>query len=210
MSPILTQLQGSFADDRLTEHLKRMGSDSHTDQRVKKRLLSLLASWQRQFKDDPSMRSVANLYNQFKSSHQNTSQINREPITVSSPPKESAMAKAAREKEERKAKERQAEADKKKLKQAQKEAAWNKDRKPNKQRKPFNFEQEKPVILSSIANASQCSNNLINALKLVNREKESIQENKRVQETLVAAKAARKSIVRYVQVYVIKRNRYRF
>jgi hypothetical protein len=74
-------------------------------------------------------------------------------------------------------------------------------------------------VLSSISGASQASNNLINALKvhifaehrvqlfylyvprqLVNREKESIETNSRVQECLAETKAARKAIIRYIQV----------
>ena len=104
--------------------------------------------------------------------------------------------KGREEKEARKAKERE----EVERKGRDKAAAKDPQRRPNKQRKPFNFELEKPNILSSIATASQASNNLINALKLVNREKESIEENVRVQETLTSAKAARKAVVRYIQV----------
>lgn len=60
--------------------------------------------------------------------------------------------------------------------------------------------QEKPQILTSIANASQASSNLVNAITLVNLDKESIITNARVQECLERAKAARKTIVRYIQV----------
>jgi hypothetical protein len=39
-----------------------MAHDSMTDERVKKKLMSVLASWHRQFKDDPRMSVVAGLY----------------------------------------------------------------------------------------------------------------------------------------------------
>lgn len=39
-----------------------MGHDSMTDERVKKKLLSVLASWHRQFKEDPRMSVIAGLY----------------------------------------------------------------------------------------------------------------------------------------------------
>jgi LAS seventeen-binding protein 5 len=176
-----------------------MSSDPLTDERVKKRLVSLFGSWHRQFKDDPSMRTVAGLYATIRPSHKLNTSLGQNLSSVGMNTEAAERAKRQKEKEDRKAKEREAEEEKRKQKQAQKEAAWNRT-KPNKQRKPFNFEQEKPVILTSIANASQCSNNLVNALKLVNREKESIEENARVQETLAAAKAARKQVVRYIQV----------
>ncbi|KAF5368631.1 hypothetical protein D9758_002325 [Tetrapyrgos nigripes] len=67
-------------------------------------------------------------------------------------------------------------------------------------RPPFNFEQEKPKVLGSIVEASQASSNLVNAMTLVNPEKESLQTNERVQECLEKAKLARKQIVRYIQL----------
>jgi len=55
------------------------------------------------------------------------------------------------------------------------------------------------LIITSIANASQAAIDLTNALKLVNREQESIETNARVQECLTNAKASRKSVIRYIQ-----------
>lgn len=178
-----------------------MASDPHTDEHVRKKMMSLFGSWHRQFKDDSSMRTAAGLYSTVKPNHRASASLTQNLSSVGMNTEATERARRQKEKEDRKAKEREAEEERKKLKQAQKEAAWNQaHKKPNKQRKPFNFEQEKPAILSSIAYASQCSNNLVNALKLVNREKESIEENQRVQETLLEAKASRKQIVRYVQV----------
>ncbi|KAG8866800.1 putative actin patch assembly and actin polymerization protein, partial [Serendipita sp. 405] len=192
--------QKTFADERLIEQMTRMCTDPHTDERVKKRIVSLFGGWHRQFKDDPSMRVAANLYSTVRPTPRVNTSLNQNPSSVGTDTGAIERSRKQKEKEERKAKEREAEEERRKTKQAQKEAAWNQaNKRPNKQRKPFNFEQEKPIILTSIANASQCTNNLVNALKLVNREKESVEENPRVQETLTAAKAARKQIVRYVQ-----------
>lgn len=142
------------------------------------------------------MRVVAGLYSTVKPTHRQTPSLNTNTASMEAAAAE--RARKAKEKEDRKTKEREAEEERRKQRQV---AAANKSRPTaNKQRKPFNFEQEKPAILTSIANASQCTNNLINALKLVNREKESIQDNPRVQETLTAAKAARKQVVRYIQL----------
>ena len=201
----------AFVDGRLTEQLKTMANSAYTDQRVKKRLLSILASWHRQFKDDPSMKLVSNIYPSVQVSVTGQRKLSNDLHQFGgtgglSPGAEEREAQERKErqrkqkgregKESRKAKERQ-EVERKAMEKA---AAKDPQRRPNKQRKPFNFEIEKPNVLSSIATASQASNNLINALKLVNREKESIEENTRVQETLTAAKAARKAVVRYIQV----------
>ncbi|CED84325.1 Cytosolic sorting protein GGA2/TOM1 [Phaffia rhodozyma] len=67
-------------------------------------------------------------------------------------------------------------------------------------RPPFNFEKEKPIILQTVASASQAANNLINAIRLVNRETESITENSRVQKYLEESKLLRRKVIRYIQL----------
>jgi hypothetical protein len=52
----------NFANDRLIDRIKLMAGDSLTDDAVKKKLMSVLASWHRQFKDQPGMSLVAGLY----------------------------------------------------------------------------------------------------------------------------------------------------
>lgn len=52
----------SLVNDPLLERIKSMVHDSMTDERVKKKLMSVLASWHRQFKDEPRMAVIAGLY----------------------------------------------------------------------------------------------------------------------------------------------------
>lgn len=59
-------LIASFADNQLTDAIRALASEPSTDAKVKRKLVSVLASWHSQFKDDPSMSSVANLYNTVK------------------------------------------------------------------------------------------------------------------------------------------------
>lgn len=101
--------------------------------------------------------------------------------------KELAKQQAKLEKQEAKKRARKAEEDARK-------------KKARSRRPPFDFEAEKPQILTTIANASQASSNLVNAIKLVNSEKESVVSNERVQECLGKARAIRKPIVRYIQL----------
>lgn len=61
-SPILA----TFADGQLTDAIKHLASDPSTDPKVKKKLIAVLASWHNQFKTDPSMALVANLYRQCR------------------------------------------------------------------------------------------------------------------------------------------------
>lgn len=67
-------------------------------------------------------------------------------------------------------------------------------------RAPFNFEQEKPKISQAVAMASMHANGLVNALQHVNREKESVASNIRVQDQLVKLKDSRKQVIRYIQL----------
>ena len=60
--------------------------------------------------------------------------------------------------------------------------------------------QEKPQILAAIASTQTYATALVNALQHVNREKESVADNTRVQEYLAKVKAERKKIVRYIQL----------
>ncbi|KAL7285408.1 hypothetical protein ACG7TL_000504 [Trametes sanguinea] len=195
--------QTSFADHQLTDALKNLAADPGTDPKVKKKLASVLAAWHLQFKDDPSMTLVANLYKQCKiahthrvtSDHQNIINAGLGPDTEYLERKrKEEEARKKREEEKRKAKEE------KERRKREEEERKRKASQPKTKRKPFNFEQEKPQILTAIANASQAANNLVNAMTLVNTEKERLEDNERVQECLAKVKLARKPIVRYIQL----------
>jgi hypothetical protein len=174
-------------DDQLIDALKHLSSDPSADTKVKKKLVSILAAWSTQFKNDPSLSSIAGLYRQSRRSHVRSesadAQIQR------SPPSDKDTAKKRAKQEKAEAKER--------ARKAEEQARRQRNRSRGA---PFNFEAEKPQILTSIANACQASSNLVNAITLVNLDKESIITNARVQECLERARAARKTIVRYIQL----------
>ncbi|KAI0375132.1 seryl-tRNA synthetase [Pilatotrama ljubarskyi] len=197
--------QTSFADHQLTDALKNLASDPATDSKVKKKLASVLAAWHLQFKDDPSMALVANLYKQCRVAQANRASMDRRTIESVNAglglgsdylerKKREEEARKKREEEKRKAKEE------KERRKREEEERKRKAAQPRTKRKPFNFEQEKPQILTAIANASQAANNLVNAMTLVNTEQESLETNERVQECLTKVKQARKQIVRYIQL----------
>ncbi|KAG5654705.1 hypothetical protein H0H81_007461 [Sphagnurus paluster] len=188
----------TFATDgHLTDALKNMSADSNVDQRVRKKLMLVLASWRDQFQSDPSMAPIAGLYKQC--SRETRRRSNQEVMSVVNYPaedtkrieKEDAKARARKEKEQVKARKLEEE--------RQRRLRQNQERR-TPPRAPFVFEKEKPKVLASIADASQASSNLSNAITLVNLEKDSLQENRRVTECLERAREARKSIVRYIQL----------
>lgn len=66
--------------------------------------------------------------------------------------------------------------------------------------RPFNLETEKPKLLETIASASVASNNLLNALQLINREQKRISEDPEVMKRFETCKVLRRQILRYIQL----------
>ncbi|CAE6449917.1 unnamed protein product [Rhizoctonia solani] len=204
------KFQSTFANDQLVDRIKLMSQDPMTDEHVKRKLMSVLASWHRQFKDDPKMHTVSNLYIQCGGGKKPVpSQTPTSPRPHAETLYEQHQRKAeeeARARAERKMKEREAKEEEKRKLKEEKLAAKERERKARSQpaRRPFVYEAEKPKILQTIAEASQASTNLVNAVKRVNREQESVTTNADVQECLVTAKTVRKQLIRYIQLAIQK------
>ncbi|KAG9092701.1 putative actin patch assembly and actin polymerization protein, partial [Ceratobasidium sp. UAMH 11750] len=100
--------------------------------------------------------------------------------------------------------ERAAKEEEKRKQKEEKLAAKERERKARSQpaRKPFNYETEKPKILNTVAEGTQAATNLVNAIKRVNREQESITTNPQVQECLTSAKTIRKQLIKYIQLAI--------
>ncbi|KAG6877876.1 hypothetical protein C0993_002877 [Termitomyces sp. T159_Od127] len=58
------EFTSSFADGHLTDAIRNLSADYNADKKVRKKLMAVLASWQEQFKSDPSMSVLAGLYKQ--------------------------------------------------------------------------------------------------------------------------------------------------
>ena len=168
-----------------------MASDPTLDPKVKKKLIAVLAAWHAQFKDDPSMTLVAGLYKQCRldTTHRNSAQLHMQGLVMDTENERKAREeRERREEEKRKAKEeeRLRKEEEERRRKAEKEERKKKKTSNTTQtkpkRKPFNFEevrvrilhvqvlgyslhvQEKPQVLTAIANASQAVNNLLNAM----------------------------------------------
>ena len=66
-------------------------------------------------------------------------------------------------------------------------------------RRAFNLEKEKPQLLQTIASSSVASTNLMNALKLLNREKLRVSEHEETVNRFETCKGLRRQILRYIQ-----------
>jgi len=201
------KFQTTFADGQLTDALKHLATDSGTNPKVKKKLIAVFASWHSQFKTDPSMSLVAGLYKQHRPadrrrSRQQSADADVEQMLsnmgIGERPGED-ISRAVEYERKRKEKEEK-ELAKKKAKEAKGMKEEAKRKRTRSRRQPFDFEKERPQVLTSIANASQAANNLVNAITLVNAQTDSLQANERVQECLERAKLCRKQIVRYIQL----------
>ncbi|KAH9065760.1 hypothetical protein EDB87DRAFT_1679469 [Lactarius vividus] len=191
------KFQSTFADGQLTDALKNLATDPTTDPKVKKKVLSVLGSWSRQFKDDRSAAAIAGLYRQVKPAEPpRRSAVEREQLAE----REREAEQKRKEKKETKRREKEERLKLEEETRRKKAAPWTTPRTANTTRKPFDFEQEKAQVLTSIASASSAANNLANAITLVNTENDSLLTNERVQECLLKAKQSRKTIVRYIQL----------
>lgn len=79
-----------------------------------------------------------------------------------------------------------------------KKAKKEKDKRGKQKGKAFNLEAEKETMKSCIAEASVASTNLLNALRLINREQEQISENQAAVQQFDVCKLLRRKILRYV------------
>ena len=152
----------TFADEQLTDAIKHLAQDSTTDPKVKRKLVAVLTAWHRQFEGDPKMSLVANLYRAIPAHRERpvSFQQNNEAL-------EAEREAERRRREEKEAKE-EAKRKAKQLKQEEKQRRENEAKRKvedkNRRRFPFDFEKERPQIFNAIAEASQATTNLINAL----------------------------------------------
>ena len=65
--------------------------------------------------------------------------------------------------------------------------------------KTFNLEKEKPQLLTTIASSSVASTNLMNALRLINREHKRVSEDAEAVKRFETCKLLRRQILRYIQ-----------
>lgn len=107
----------SFADGQLTDALKHLATDSTTDTKVRKKVLGILASWSKQFKDDRSAAGIAGLYRQVKPAHSSRKpEIDLETLTERD--REDERRRRDKEEPKRKAKEKRNKPDETRRKKA--------------------------------------------------------------------------------------------
>ncbi|KAI5778380.1 hypothetical protein EDC01DRAFT_342357 [Geopyxis carbonaria] len=181
--------QRTFADEPLLERLRISATSASTDPDVRARLKELFIQWARAYKEVQGLQGIAGLYKQFpqrrkvqpKRLSTNSLSAAKIPTSPSSSTSNAVQAKKA----------------------SSNDSSWKTHMKSSSKSKPqqstFNLEKEKPALNQTLANASIASTNLMNALKLINREKERPSETPEILSRYEACQSLKTSILRYIQ-----------
>ncbi|KAH0565494.1 hypothetical protein GP486_001119 [Trichoglossum hirsutum] len=206
--------QRNFADEPLLERLRVAATDPVSDPDVRAKCKVLFGQWSVAYKNTPGMGGVAALYKQLpqrkKQTQQQQSKVLKEtaadtsesarlghtvsvssgdgPLrslnTPASPTSSSSRSLSLSESPDL---------------MGSSKLKSSKNKKEKYKVKPFNLEKEKPQLLQTLASASVASTNLLNALKLINRESERVSENTEVMKRFETCKALRRQVLRYIQ-----------
>lgn len=206
-----SRFQGAFADEPLLERLRFIATDPVSDAEVKAKCKQLFGQWAVSYKKTPGMERIAALYKELpqrkKPVQQQQSKALRETevepdenafghsVTVSGgggPPRSLRTTSSASSSASRPAtlSSKPSPANAPKLK-------FSRDKKSKT--KPFNLEKEKPQLLQTLASSSVASTNLMNALKLINRESKRVSEDAETMQRFETCKMLRRQILRYIQ-----------
>ncbi|KAL8825724.1 MAG: hypothetical protein Q9191_004240 [Dirinaria sp. TL-2023a] len=197
------RFQRAFADEPLLERLRVAATDSLSDPEVKRRCYILFRQWAATYQSTPGMERIVALHKQLpqrkKPVRQDQSKVIREtereaqedpfsnndyrdPVAssshsqLSSPTTTTALGRPGL-------------------------TSFRSDtsRKKKSKHKPFNLEKEKPQLLQAIASSSVASTNLMNALKLMDRENKRVSEDAEAVTRFENCKLLRRQILRYIQ-----------
>ncbi|KAK5798065.1 hypothetical protein VI817_004356 [Penicillium citrinum] len=182
-----------FADEPLLERLRIAGTDSVSDPLVKQKCKVLFGQWAVTYKDTPGMSKIAALYKQLPKRKQPATQakakVLREGANINEPAMGHTVSVSA------------GNGPSTTLSSPKQKSKSKKDKKDKKSSlsRNFNLEKERPEILQTLASASVASTNLLNALKLVNRESTRVSEDAECISRFEICKKLRHQILRYIQ-----------
>ncbi|KAI9795921.1 MAG: putative actin patch assembly and actin polymerization protein [Candelina submexicana] len=212
------RFQRVFADEPLLERLRVAGTDPVSDPAVKAKCKILFGQWSVSYKDSPGMERIVALYRQLpqrkKPKPQQQSKVLKDteaeadtdaehersgyevlvsggaaaPKPLNSPTSATSSLSL-----------RPPAASHGSSFSTSSKYRSSKTKKLKSKSKPFNLEKEKPQLLEALASSSVASTNLMNALKLVNRESKRVSEDPDVVNRFEACKVLRRQILRYIQ-----------
>ena len=208
------RFQQAFADEPLLERLRVAATDSLSDAQVKQKCQMLFRQWAVDYISTPGMERIAALHKQLpqrkRPVRQEQSKVlkdsepeanedpfsNNDSVPGSGGPVQSLRTQANGSFSSASASSSSG-ANKTSLPKPSK-PKHDKNSKKVKS-KPFNLEKEKPQLLQTIASSSVASTNLMNSLKLINREHKRVSEDLETLKRFETCKLLRRQILRYIQ-----------
>lgn len=185
-----------FADEPLLERLRIAGTDPVSDPLVKQKCKQLFSQWAATYKDTPGMAKITALYRQLPKRKQPATQakakVLREGAGSNDPPMGHTVSVSTGS-----GPARALSSPKQKSSKSKKDKF--RDKKLSVSSRSFNLERERPEILQTLASSSVASTNLLNALKLVNRETTRVSEDAECINRFDICKKLRHQILRYIQ-----------
>ncbi|KAI9794636.1 MAG: putative actin patch assembly and actin polymerization protein [Peltula sp. TS41687] len=204
------RFQRDFADEPLIERLRVAATDPVSDPAVQAKCKALFAQWTANYNGTPGLGRISTLYKQLPQRKQpETQRLSKAPkeieaeaedeprrpsITTTTTAAASSSTTSGYSRYSRLERSSKAKPSKSSVSRPQKEEKESK----RSFSKPFNLEKEKPQLLQSLATSSVASTNLMNALKLVNRENQRVSEDAEVVKQFETCKLLRRQILRYI------------
>jgi hypothetical protein len=186
-----------FADEALLERLRIAATDPVSDPLVKQKCKQIFGQWASTYQDTPGMARVTALYKQLPKRKQPATQAKAKVLREGSnsnqnePPMGHVVSVSA------------GTGPSTVLTSPKQKSKSKKDKKEKKlglsSSKRFDLEKERPEILQTLAASSVASTNLVNALKLVNRETHRVSEDAECSHRFDTCKDLRHQILRYIQ-----------
>ncbi len=196
----------AFADEPLLERLRLLARDDMSDVAVRTKCDQLFRQWAASYKSTPGMNRLATLYKDLPQTKQGAS---RQSLASSSPKEEpgqrdvySPDAPSGRSRRRSSAPFSVASSSGAydgKL-DLSSQAEDGRPEKSSKKSKPFSLDKEKPKMLETIASATVASTNLVNALKLINRETQRVSGDRVVMKRFETCKVLRRQVLHYIQL----------
>ena len=207
-----SRFQRSFADEPLLERLRVCATDSLSDSEVKRKCQILFRQWAVVYASVPGMDRIVALQKQLPKRKKPVTQQQSRVLKETEPgPNEDPFGNAEEDQDTRAqnasspttstfASSSYAPTSATFISPLQqgKKSKTDKNHKKSKH-KGFNLEKEKPHILQSIASSSIASTNLMNALKLIDREHKRVSEDADTLNRFETCKQLRRQILRYIQ-----------
>jgi hypothetical protein len=208
-----SRFQRTFADEMLLERLRVCGTSDLSDLQVRDKCNELFRSWANEYKKTPGLERISVLYKELPRRKQTVTQDRSKVLRETEqdpfedheddealPGPSHSRNTSVTSPQTHPARPSQPPISLYSTPTVTKKSKKEKGKKGNKKKaKAFNLDAEKDAMKATIADSSVASTNLLNTLRLINREREQISENKEATNRFEICKLLRRKILRYIQ-----------